>query len=124
MTLEKFTKQQAANYPAITIRRTGTLCINGPARDQFKLKEISFVTLHYDRNESTMCIKPSDEHDSSAFRITKEKGRTFAVSCQSFLSHFGIPYQESTRSYRATWDDKAKMIVVKLQQSHSKEVKT
>ena len=34
MTTEKFTKQQIPDYPAVTIRKNGTLCINSIATQQ------------------------------------------------------------------------------------------
>jgi hypothetical protein len=115
MTLEKYTKHQNRNSPLITIRKDGTVCINRAAREQFKLSGHSYVTLHYDRSDSTMHIKPCGKGEDGAFDIHKEKGgRTFTVICPDFLRDFGIQFQEETRRYPATWDEKGKMIVVKL----------
>jgi hypothetical protein len=125
MTFEKFTKQQTPDYPAVTIRKNGTLCINSIATQQFNLREIRFATLHLDQKEHLIGIKPMADHsDPSAFRISKEKNRTHVISCQSFLKHCGIHYKEGSKILKVSWDDKGKMILVKLQQNHSKEVKT
>ena len=125
MTLEKFTRQQRANYPAITIRKNGTVCVNNYAIEQYSLQKVRLVTLHYDRKESIMGIKPGDDDkDPSAFRVSKGKGRTFIIACQAFLKHCGIAFKEGSKILRAGWDDKMKVMLVKLQQNHSKEVKT
>ena len=115
MTLEKFTKQQTPDYPAVTIRKNGTLCINSIATQQFNLREIRFATLHLDQKEHLIGIKPMADHsDPSAFRISKEKNRTFVISCQSFLKHCAIPFKEGSRVMRAGYDEKAKMVLVKI----------
>lgn len=73
------------------------------------------VTLHYDRKESIMGIKPSDDDkDPSAFRVSKANGRTFIIACQAFLKHCGILYTEGAKILRISWDEKAKMMLVKI----------
>ena len=115
MTMEKFLKQQAPDWPAITIRRNGTLSINSHAVDDFNLKAKRFAALFYDEKESLMGIKPlDDDSDPSAVRISKEKNRTHVISCQAFLKHCEILYKEGSKIYRAGWDEKRGMILVKL----------
>ena len=125
MSMEKFKRQQHPDWPAATVRKNGSMCINRKAIEQFKLEGIRFVTLHLDPEESLLGIRPEkDDTDLSTFRISKEKNRTFVISCQPFLKHCQIPYREGSRVYRAVWDDKTKMVLVKLQQNKSKEVRT
>jgi hypothetical protein len=115
MSMEKFIKQQIRDVPAVTIRNNGSICINRKAVEQFKIEGIRFVTLHHDPKEGLLGIRPEeDESDPSAFRISREKGRTFTLSCQAFLKKCGIPYRNGSKVYRTTWDDKAKMIMIKL----------
>jgi len=115
MSLEKFAKQHISNLPAVAIRKNGTISFNSIAVEQFNLKEKRFATLHFDRKESIMGIKPLEgEIDSSAFRISREKNRTHVVSCQSFLKHFEVPYREGSKVYRAGWDEKRGMILLKI----------
>jgi len=74
-----------------------------------------FATLHYDRKESLLGIKPEeDDSDLSSFKVAKEKSRTFVISCQSFLKHCEIPYQEGSKIVRANFDDKRGMILLKI----------
>jgi hypothetical protein len=113
--MEKFTRQQSPDWPVVTIRKNGTLSINSKATEQFNLKGARFATLHYDKKEGIMGIKPlDDESDSSAVRISKEKNRTFVISCQAFLKYCAIPYQEGSKIYRATWDEKRGMVLLKI----------
>ena len=113
--LEKFIKKQSPGWPALTIRKNGSLCINHRAIEQFKLEGMRFVSLCHDQKDRLLGIKPEgDESDPSVFRISREKARTFTISCQAFLKHFEIPYRESSRVVKATWDGKAEMILIKL----------
>jgi hypothetical protein len=115
MPLEKFTKQQSPDQPAVTIRKNGSLCINHRAVEQFKLEGLRFVSLYYDQKECLLGIKPEiDDSDFSVFRIFRERGRTFIVWCQSFLRSIQIPYKEGSKIYRADWDEKRGMILVKV----------
>jgi len=81
---------------------------------QVNLKEADFVALYFDRKESLIGMKPTDEKDPSNFRVVRERGRTFTVSCQSFPHSIQIPYKEGSKIYKAAWDEKGKMILVKI----------
>ena len=125
MTLEKFEKQLRAHRRLISIRRNGTLSINSEAVRAFTLKAMHFAILHYDRKESVMAIKPvPDNSDPAAFRVAREKNGIYVISCQSFLNHYGIPYKDASSTFKPTWDENAKMLLIKLQQNDTKEVKT
>jgi hypothetical protein len=124
MTLQKFTRQQHVNWPAATVRKNGSLCINRQAIEEFGLQETHFVTLHFDPQNLLLGIKPeTDNSDPSVFKVSKEKSHTSVISCQAFLKHCGIPYEEGSRILKINWDDKGKMILVKLPQNHSKEAR-
>jgi len=114
MTLEKFVSQRPADYPTVAIRKNGTISLNAVAVEQFNLKGARYVGLYFDSGERLIGIKATDQKDSTAFRVVREKGRTFTVSCQSFLRSIQIPYKEGPKIYRASWDEKGKMILVKI----------
>ena len=101
MSLEKFAREQPADYPTVAIRKNGTISLNAIAVEQFNLKEARFVGLYFDDKDSLIGIKAADQKDSTAFRVVREKGRTFTVSCQSFLRSIQIPYKEGTKIYKA-----------------------
>jgi len=114
-TMKKFENQRNPQIPTVTIRKNGTICINSKAIERFKLDEMRTATLYHDPKESLMGINPTkDDKDHSAFRISKEKGRVSTISCRAFLKHIGIPYKEGSKIYRAEWDEKREMILVKL----------
>jgi hypothetical protein len=115
MSLEKFTKPQTPDGPAVTIRRNGSLSINSHAVEMFHLEKKHFVTLFFDQAESFIAIKPL-EHNSepSTFRIRREKSKTLVISCQSFLKHCGILYREGSKTYPVGWSEKDEMILVNI----------
>jgi hypothetical protein len=112
--MEKFSRQQAPDWPAVTIRKNGSICINSKAIELFDLKGVRYVTLHFDREESLLGIRPGGEKDQSVFRVVQEKTRTYVISCQAFLKSCEIPYKAGSRIYRAGWDEKRGMILVKI----------
>ena len=115
MELEKFTKQQHPDWPGVTIRKNGSICINRKAIDEFNIGAMRFATLHYDESDKLLGIKPeTDNSDASAWRISKEKSRTSVIYCQAFLKHCEIPYTQGSKTYRARWDDRQQMILVKI----------
>ena len=114
MSLKMFERQPPADYPTVAIRRNGTISLNAVAVEQFNLKGARFVGLYFDNGEGLIGIKEVDQKDPAAFRVVREKGRTFTVSCQSFLRSIQIPYKEGTKIYKAGWDEKRGMILVKI----------
>ena len=116
MKMEKFVRDQMPDVPAVTIRKNGSLCLNQKAIEEFALTKMRFASLHFDRDEVLLGIRPEeDETDPSCFRISKEKGRTFTLNCQGFLKHWKIPYRDGSTVLKATWDEESKMILVKLE---------
>lgn len=115
MKMEKFVRDQMPDVPAVTIRKNGSVCINQKAVDEFNLTKMRFASLHFDRDEALLGIRPEENSsDSSSFKICKEKGKTFTISCQGFLKNCGIPFRKGSKVFKAEWNDEAKMILVKL----------
>lgn len=114
MSLVKFVRPKPIDHAAAAIRKNGTISLNTMAVEQFNLKGARYVGLYFDSEEALIGIKPTDEKDPTAFRVVRERGRTFTVSCQSFLKSCKIPYKEGSRIYRAGWDEKRGMILVKV----------
>ena len=77
MTLEKFASQPPADYPTAAITKSGLISLNAVAVEQFNLKGVRFVGLYFDSGERLIGIKPTDEKDSTAFRVSREGGRRF-----------------------------------------------
>ncbi len=121
MALEKFSRQRKVRPPSASIRRKGDLSINGEAIGAFNLQEMRFATLHYDRKELSITVKPlAEKSDSDALEVRREK-RSSIIRCPDFFDHYGIQYKERSRTFAPIWDEKGKAIVLKPQQNHSKE---
>ncbi len=114
MTLEQYTGQHVPGKPALTVRKRGALCLNRKAAVESRLNEVRFVTLFYDRIEKVLAIKPEKTGVPSSFKISKEKNKSLVISCLRFLKHFGIPYEGSSKSFPAYWDEDRGMVIVKL----------
>lgn len=114
MTLEKFVSQRPADYPTVAVTKRGAISLNAVAVEQFNLKEIHSVGLYFDSGERLIGIKPTDESGSTAFRVSREGGRRFTVPCQSFLRSCKVACKEGSKVYRAGWDEKRGMILVKI----------
>jgi len=114
MSLEMFERQRPADYPTVAIRKNGSISLNAISVEQFNLKGARYVLLHFDSEESLIGIKPTVGKDPSAFRVVRERGRTFTVSCQSFLRSIQIPFKEGTKIYRAGWDEERGMVLLKI----------
>lgn len=114
MTLEKFVSQRPVDYPTVAIRKNSTISLNAVAVEQFNLARTPYVGLYFDSGERLIGIKATDQKDSTAFRVVRERGRMFTVSWQSFMRKIQIPYKDGTKIYRAGWDEKGKMIFVKI----------
>jgi hypothetical protein len=114
MTLEKFVSQRPVDYPTVAIRKNSTISLNAVAVEQFNLARTPYVGLYFDSGERLIGVKATDQKDSTAFRVVRERGRMFTVSWQSFMRKIQIPYKDGTKIYRAGWDEKGKMIFVKI----------
>jgi hypothetical protein len=111
----KFENQKSPDGPSITIRKNGTICLNRKTVELFKVDGFRAAALYNDQKESVIGIKPvKDGEDSTAFRLSKEKARTFTISCRAFLKHIGVAFAEGSKIYPATWDEKRGMILVKV----------
>ncbi|HPD60811.1 MAG TPA: hypothetical protein PKV48_03510 [Thermodesulfobacteriota bacterium] len=114
--MEKFIRKEQKAEPAVTIRKYGAISINNLAVKLFPLKECKLVTLHFDKKEKLIGIKPcNNPKEDSVFKVTRERGSTPAISCQAFLTSFGIQHTEASKVYPATWDEKAGMMMVKVE---------
>jgi hypothetical protein len=104
---ERSDEESRFNSNTLTQKRDSSL-------PKSNLKAARYVGLYFDSGERLIGIKLTDQKDSTAFRVVHEKGRTFTVSCQSFLRSIQIPYKAGSKIYKAGWDEKGKMILVKI----------
>jgi hypothetical protein len=85
------------------------------ASKEFPIKDKKHAALFFDKDEKAIGIQPVDAKPGTpAFLITREKGKTLTINCQSFLRHCGISPNEGSKGYPAEWDAKKGMVIVKL----------
>ncbi len=115
MAMEKFDKQRILGIAAITIRKNGSISFNSIAAKELPIKDKKSAALYYDKEEKTIGIQPVDAKlGAPTFAISREKGNTYTIGCQSFLRHCAISFKERSKVYPAPWDAKKGMIIVKL----------
>jgi len=115
MPMQKFEKQKIVGIPGITIRKNGSISFNEIAAKEFPIKDKRTVDLYFDKEEQTIGIRLIDSKTGvAAFTISREKGKTYAISCQSFLRQCGVDFTAGSKVYPATYDDSQEMIIAKL----------
>jgi len=113
--MEKFENQKSHQIPTVTVRKNGSICINSYALEFYGIKECRSALLYYDPQESLIGIKlTKDNKDPTAFRVYRGNSKAVTVSARAFLKRLKIPYQEGSKIYRAGWDERKGMILVKL----------
>lgn len=115
MAMEKFDKQRISGIAAITIRKNGSISFNAIAAKELPIKDKKSATLYYDEEEKIIGIQPVEAKPGApTFAISREKGNTYIISCQSFLGHCGISFKQGSRTYPVAWDAEKEMAIVKL----------
>jgi hypothetical protein len=115
MTMQKFEKQRIIGIPTITVRKNGSISFNEMAVEQFPIREKKHADLYFDQEDQTIGTRPIDSKAGvAAFAITREKGKTYTISCQSFLRQFGVAFTLGSKVYPASYDDSQEMIIAKI----------
>ena len=115
MAMERFERQRISGIATITVRKNGSISFNEAATEQFPLKGKKHADLFFDQEEQTIGIRPIDAKAGvAAFTISREKGRTYTISCASFLKKCGLAFASGSKVYPASYDDSRDMIIAKL----------
>jgi hypothetical protein len=113
MAFEKFTEKARSFRPKLSVRSNSTIGLNAPAVSKFKLKDVKFVTLFYDRDDRKIGLRVAVNVDEEGVHPLNMSKTGAWVSARRFLDYFGLSTTE-TKRYDALWDEKEKMIVAKL----------
>lgn len=116
MVFEKFTYTGKTFKPRISIRQNGQIGFNNGARKRFDLDKYEFVILYYDKEESKIGIKLTNNNGESGVMRLQKRPLNIAISAKSFFEYYNILYSE-TKTYDPVWDEKNKMIVINLKNS-------
>ena len=115
MAMEKFEKRRLSAIPAMSIRKNGSLSFNEMAVNEFPIKGKEHVDLYFDKEEQTIGIRPIESNAAlTSFTISREKGKTYTISCPSFLKKCKLAFTLGSRVYPITYDDTREMIIAKI----------
>ena len=114
MGFELFTgKKTRSTEPAVTILKSGSLFFNSSCFSKY-LKGNKFANLLFDKDNEIIGVQPTDKNSLYSYSIRESKNRTgCAVSTKSFFETYNVDYK-TTRTYRVSWDEKLKIIEIKL----------
>ena len=115
MGFELFTKKKlTSKEPTVSTLKSGSLFINSACfREHFS--GAKYVNLLYDKKTNTIGLKPVKTEETYSYSIRQGNNRQgAAVSALSFFKYFAIDFKDESKSYPATWNDKEKLIEVKL----------
>lgn len=102
------------DFPALTIRRDGTILIHQLAVDQFGLIGTKFVNLDFDPVEIKMEIKPSVDDSEAPYKVSKQRSGALLIPGKEFLVKNRILYSEGSRVLPVNWNSLKDRIVAKL----------
>lgn len=72
------------------------------------------VFLLWDSKRRKMALKPVTGEDPRVYLLRRKAKHAITFSVKTFLDHYGIRYQDETRSYPAIWNAKESLLEVDL----------
>lgn len=125
MALEKFINLKESNTPTISIRTDASISFNITARKQFQINKSRFVTLHFDKENLEIGIRPTnDKNETGIFHINQKRGKTPVVYCKPFLDRVEIRYADEPLILAAHWDPRIGMIIARLSVSTNTQTRS
>lgn len=115
MSFEQFVPRRIGiSEPMVTISPGGrTFWINSSATREF-FQDFRRTFLLYDRERKIIGFKPTKEQKHS-YALSKATSRTaITVSGMAFSKYYKIPPSEKTKGYKATWNDREKLLEIDL----------
>jgi|SRR5215831_5157432 len=99
--------------PALTIRSSGRIAINAAATRILLAARVQSVLLLWDSANRKMALQAAPKGDQNAFRVSASRQNAGSVRAKAFLKHIGWKAAQPMR-FTATWNDKEKMLEIKL----------
>jgi hypothetical protein len=115
MAFEKYDKGtgRGTNQPRVSLRRSDTIGINGPAIAEH-FDGVDGVVLYYDEDENRVGLEPADADESDAYTLVENNNADSAtVNAMGFMTEFGLAPEQTTH-YDAQWDDDQELVYVDL----------
>lgn len=115
MPYEKYDKGtgRGTNQPRISLRRSNTIGINGPAMAEF-FGDVDGVVLYHDEDEGRVGFEPADTDADDAYTLVANNNADSAtVNATGFMTDVGLTPEQTTH-YAAQWDDDEGLVFVDL----------
>jgi hypothetical protein len=103
------------DFPALTVRRDGTILIHQLTVDRFGLMGTKFVNLDLDPVKINLEIKPSVDDSEAPYKVSKQRSGALLIPGKEFLVKNRILYPEGSRVLPVEWNQSKDRIVAKLQ---------
>lgn len=116
MAFEKYDKGtgRGTNQPRISLRRSDTIGINGPAVAEH-FDGVDGVVLYYDEDDERVGLEPADADDADAYTLVENNNADSAtVNATGFMTSYGLTPEQTTH-YEAQWDDDQELVYVDLE---------
>lgn len=123
LNLEKFTRVGGSFAPFVSLRRGGSIGLSQGALQRYNLTDGDwYMVLYFDKAARIIGIQPTrNPGDDGAIKLIKrssvatdgKESSSSSISARAFFNYYDIPMNESN-SYKTTWDDEKKMILVNL----------
>jgi hypothetical protein len=111
-------KQTRIGTPAVTVLTNARIALNASVTKLFNKMAVENILLLWDKDRTSMAIKPISKKDARAYKITYGKslgGSSF--SAKSFFDSVGYDYSEK-RSMPAMWNEEEAILEVALPSEH------
>jgi hypothetical protein len=120
MAFEKFLYSGKTFKPRIAIRQNGQIGFNKGAEKRFELNKYEYIILYYDKEEQKIGIQLTNEENIKGVMKLQKRPLNIAISAKSFFEYYNISYSE-TKIYDPEWDEKNKMIIIKLKSTEGQQ---
>lgn len=101
----------------VTMTKKGHIRINTGAAE-FYFDDARAVTIHKKKGEEAIGLKPIPEYDEendSHHKVPEEASTSFTITATSFIRHYNLQHEETTR-YQPEWNDEHEVLIVDLTQ--------
>jgi hypothetical protein len=114
MAWERFEKTGRSFKPKVSIRGDSQIGFNAAAIEEFKLKEYPYAVLFYDKKAKQIGIKlTKNKDDVGACKLRVKEKAGASIAARAYIYFYKLNNLKVKR-FDAQWDDKEKMIVVKI----------
>jgi hypothetical protein len=115
MGFEKYVPRKVAakSTPQVTIRKTGLISFDAAAVQEFKLADVGFFVLFFDKGKKALGVQRSSSGEATGSIPTSRRRRTVSVKAPQFFEHWGF-LLDDVQKYPVTLDKESDLLIVDL----------